>query len=37
MKTDLKLCDTDGDGENPWQKKNTIPAKELNSHHLQLF
>ena len=21
MKTDLKLCDTDGDGENPRQKK----------------
>ena len=21
MKTDLKLCDRDGDGENPWTKK----------------
>ena len=33
-KTDLKLFDTDGDGKNPWQKKNTILTKELNSHHL---
>ena len=34
MKTDLKLCDKDGDGENPWKKKNTIPTEELNSLHL---
>ena len=28
MKTDLKLCDTDGDGENPRQKKKYNPRKE---------
>ena len=36
MKTDLKLCDRDGDGENPWTKKNnnkTIPAEGLTSLH----
>ena len=27
MKTDLKLCDKDDDGENPWKKKNTIPSE----------
>ena len=27
MKTDLKLCDTDGDGENPRQKKKYNPRK----------
>ena len=26
MKTDLKLCDKDGDGKNPWKKK------KYNSH-----
>ena len=26
MKTDLKLYDRDGDGENPWKNKNTIPT-----------
>ena len=31
MKTDLALCDTDGDGENPWKNKNTIPTEELIS------
>ena len=34
MDTDLKLCDRDGNGENPWKKKNTIPAEERNSPHL---
>ena len=37
MKRDLKLCDRDGDGENPWTKKKnnkTIPAEGLNSLHL---
>ena len=33
MKTGLTLCDTDGDGENPWKYKNTIPAEELISLH----
>ena len=37
MKTDLKLYDRDGDGENPWKEKNTIPTKELNSLHLKFF
>ena len=41
MKTDLKLCQRDGDGENPWKKKkrpfNIIPAQELNSLHLSFF
>ena len=27
MKTDLKLCDTDDDGENPRQKKKYNPRK----------
>ena len=34
MKTVLTLCDTDGDGENLWKNKRTIPAEELNSLHL---
>ena len=34
MKTVLTLCDTDGDGENLWKNKHTIPAEELNSLHL---
>ena len=34
LKTDVKLCDKDGDGENRERKKNTIPAEELNSLHL---
>ena len=34
MKTVLTLCDTDGDGENLWKNKHTIPAEELNGLHL---
>ena len=34
LKTDVKLCDKDGDGENRERKKNRIPAEELNSLHL---
>ena len=39
-KTDLKLCDRDGAGENPWKKQrplNTIPAEKMNSLHLWFF
>jgi len=31
LKTDVKLCDKDGDGENRERKKIQFPAEELNS------
>ena len=37
MKTDPKLCDRDGNDNNPWSKQNplnSVPGDELNSLHL---
>ena len=36
MKTDLNVCNRDGDGDNPCHKQcplNTIPTEELHSLH----